>query len=137
VSLHKPINPLQALWPIESSRFWEGVGVKFPALLDYAIHPYSLSTPIFANWPISTHGGVCACGLGFSSGSPPPNGAGLGSLSFTASKVSWFWGAVCSNFREIFLVLPAKFVVSRGLFGLWNDSFGRFSPQQRGPQSLF
>ena len=29
-SLHKPISPLQALWPIEISRFWEGVGVRFP-----------------------------------------------------------------------------------------------------------
>ena len=30
VSLHKPISQLQALWPIEISRFWEGVGMRFP-----------------------------------------------------------------------------------------------------------
>ena len=30
VSAHKPISPLQALWPIENSRFCEGVGVRFP-----------------------------------------------------------------------------------------------------------
>ena len=28
-SAHKPISPLQALWPIEISRFWEGQGVRF------------------------------------------------------------------------------------------------------------
>jgi hypothetical protein len=30
VRLHKPISHLQALLPIEISRFWEGVGVRFP-----------------------------------------------------------------------------------------------------------
>ena len=33
-SLHKPISPLQALWPIEISRFYEAWGWDSPALLD-------------------------------------------------------------------------------------------------------
>jgi hypothetical protein len=37
VSAHKPISPLQALWPIEISRFWEGVGCDSPTLLDVGI----------------------------------------------------------------------------------------------------
>jgi hypothetical protein len=55
IKLHKPINPLQALWPIESSQFWEGVGRESPALLDYEWHIELLDDLIFCPLDIHNH----------------------------------------------------------------------------------
>ncbi len=62
--------------------------------------------------------GAMVIGLGFSFGQSSPDGAGLGSLNSIAREVSWFWGGVGSNFREIFHFLSVKFMLLMAIFGL-------------------